>query len=119
MKYRICLTVILIFLVLLSKAQNKVNLSDSSFFHGTKIFCSDYRKTKYKLSINGNEITIIAIYNGEHTIKGIIKNGKIYSNDPFEKNNKMLAGKVYVFKNSTFKILTSEGGKYDEFNECR
>jgi hypothetical protein len=50
---------------------------------------------------------------------GSIKNGKIYSNDLLERNNKMLAGKVYVFKNNTLQILTSEGGEYDEFTECK
>jgi len=117
---KILLTFTFISLFLFNNAQNKstvhIQKSSNTFFQGTKLFCSDYRKTKYRLSIKGNEISI---YKGESTIKGFIKIGKIYSNDPLEKNNKMLASKVYIFKNSTFRILTSEGGEYDEFTECK
>jgi|tagenome__1003787_1003787.scaffolds.fasta_scaffold17225867_1 hypothetical protein len=123
MRYKVCLTVIPIFLFLFVNAQNKgttdIQKSNNTFLHGTKLFCCVYRKTKYRLFLKGNEIDITAIYNGESTIKGVIKNSKIYSNDPMEKNNKMLAGKVYVLKNHTFRILTSEGGEYDEFTECK
>ncbi len=104
-----------------SKQSNKeiTQKSDSTFFQGTKLFCSVYRKTRYRLFIKGNEISITAIYNGENTIKGVIKNGKIYSNNPLEKGNKMLAGEVYLLKNNTFRVLTSEGGEYDEFTKCK
>jgi hypothetical protein len=136
MSNKICLALITIFIPVLSKAQNEtlthkketstivssdkgsLQQSNSQFFQGTKTFCCPYRKTKYRLSIKGNEITIIAIYKGESTIKGAIRNNKIYTNDAQEKNNKMLAGKVYILKNNTFRILTSEGGEYDEFSEC-
>jgi hypothetical protein len=123
MRYKVCLTVIPIFLFLFGSAQNKstthIHKSNDTFFQGTKLFCCIYRKTKYRLFIKGNEIEITAIYNGESMIKGVIKNGKIYSNDPMEKNNKMLAGKVYILNNNTFRILTSEGGEYDEFTKCK
>ncbi len=127
------LTFIFISIFFISYAQNKKSLSDSSisnkqisqksintFFQGTKWFCCYYRKSRYKLTIKGSEISITLSYKeNESTIKGIIKNGKIYSNDPLEKGNKMLAGKVYLFKNNTFRVLTSEGGEYDEFTECK
>jgi hypothetical protein len=72
------------------------------------------------LSIKGNEITITLIYNeNESIVKGIIKNGKIYSNDRLEKSIKSFAGKVYLFKNSRFHVLTGEGGEYDEYYECK
>jgi hypothetical protein len=119
MIYKTCLTFILASLFLLGNAQNSAIANKNSFFQGTKMFCCDYRKTKYRLSIKGNEVTITAIYNGESTIKGIIKNSAIYSNDPMEKNNTMLVGKVYIIKNHTFRVLTSEGGEYDEFTECK
>src|SRR5690242_14341735 len=124
MIYKVCLTVILTFIFFFTYAQSKQvshNKSDTvsneqiPFFQGTKLFCSDYRKTKYRVLIKGKDIHITAIYNGESTIRGVIRNDKIYSNDPFEKDNKMLAGKVYVLKNNTFRVLTSEGGEYDEF----
>ncbi len=127
MIYKVCLTVTLSFIFLFTNAQNKlhnkasdtVSNEQAPFFQGTKLFCAAYRKTKYRIHIEGNDITITAIYNGENTIKGVIRNGRIYSNDPFEKNNKMLTGKVYVLKNNTFRVLTSEGGEYDEFTECK
>ena|SRR6266487_4564620 len=132
------LTFIFIYLFLLCNAQNKstphvqkstdtsaisnkqsLQKSNNIFFQGTKLFCSLYRKTKYRLFIKRNEISITTIYNGENTIKGVIKNGKIYSNNPLEKGNKMLAGEVYLLKNNTFRVLTSEGGEYDEFTKCK
>jgi len=119
------ITLIFIFstLFLLSNAQNKsiisIQKSNNDFFQGNKLFCSDYRKTKYRLFIKGNEISITSIYNGESTIKGIIKNGKIYSSDAFEKSNKIFAGKVYIIRNNTLRILTSESGEYDDYFECK
>jgi hypothetical protein len=94
--------------------------SNNVFFQGIKWFCCDYRKGKYKLSIKGNEITITLIYSEkESTVKGIIKNGKIYSDDRMEKMNKSLAGKVYQLKNDRFHVLTGEGGEYDEYYACK
>ena len=94
--------------------------SENIFFQGTKWFCCDYRQAKYKLTIKGSEITITLSYKGnESTVKGIIKNDKIYSGDPLEKSVKSFTGKVYFFKNKRFHVLTSEGGEYDEFYVCK
>src|SRR5215216_107276 len=124
MRNKICLALVTIFITVLSNARNEtlthkketgtivssdkgsLQQANSPFFQGTKMFCCTYRKTKYRLLIKGNEITIIAIYNGESTIKGVIRNNKIYTNDALEKNNKMLLGKVYVFKNNRLRVLT-------------
>src|SRR5205823_8443871 len=117
----------------ISRAQNKKSTSDTSlsseqflqksnntFFQGTKWYCCDYRKGKYKLSIKGNEIIIILFYNeNESIVKGVIKNGKIYSNDRLEKSVKSFAGKVYLLNMTRLHVLTSEGGEYDEYYECK
>jgi len=91
-------------------------------FQGKKRFCSVYRKTIYELSIKGSAVTIKYLYK-EYTsvVKGTIRNGKIYTNDPQEKMFKEYIGKVYLLnkKGDYFRILNAENGDYDDFTPCK
>ena len=85
-----------------------------------KLYCSDFAKTRYRLSVNGSKITITRFYK-EYTDKysGIIKHGKIYSNNPDEKSIKDLQGKYYKFEGKNFGVLNIENGDYEWFTECK
>lgn len=89
-------------------------------FKSVKLYCSDFAKTKYKLSTDGSKITITRFYK-EYTDKysGIIKHGKIYSNNPDEKNIKNLQGKYYKLEGKNFGVLNIENGDYEWFTECK
>jgi hypothetical protein len=85
-----------------------------------KLYCSDFAKTKYKLLIAGTKIKITRLYKEyvDH-YTGILKNGKIYSNDPNEKNLKDVWGRYYKLDGKNFGVLNIENGDYDWFVECK
>src|SRR5215212_5909371 len=85
-----------------------------------KIYCSDFVKTKYKLLINGNKIKITRLYKEyTSTYTGVIKNGKIYSNDPDEKSLKDVWGRYYKLVGKNFGVLNIENGDYEWFTLCK
>jgi hypothetical protein len=85
-----------------------------------KLYCSDFAKTKYKLLITGTKIKITRLYKEyvDH-YTGILKNGKIYSNDPNEKNLKDVWGRYYKLDGKNFGVLNVENGDYEWFVECK
>ena len=85
-----------------------------------KLYCSDFAKTKYELSITGTKIKITRFYK-EYTdsYTGIIKKGKIYSDNPDEKNLKDLHGRYYKLEGIFFGVLNIENGDYEWFTECK
>jgi hypothetical protein len=85
-----------------------------------KLYCSDFARTKYKLSITGTKIKITRLYKEfVDSYSGIIKNGKIYSSNPDEKNLKDLRGKYYKLEGKNFGVLNIENGDYEWFTECK
>jgi hypothetical protein len=52
------------------------------------------------------------------TINGVIKNGKLFTNDEVEKKYHM-AGKYYLLKASSLRVNNLEGGDYIEYDLCR
>jgi hypothetical protein len=85
-----------------------------------KLYCSDFAKTRYKLAISGNKIKITRLYKEYvDSYSGVIKSGKIYSNDPNEKNLKMVWGKYYKLQGKNFGVLNPENGDYEWFVECK
>ena len=85
-----------------------------------KLYCSDVAKTRYKLAITGNKIKITRLYKEYvDSYTGFIKSGKIYSNDPDEKNLKDVHGKYYKLKGKNFGVLNIENGDYEWFVECK
>jgi hypothetical protein len=118
----IILTALLVNVGTINAQPGKTNSSTAAPFQGKKRFCSLYRKTIYELSITGSAIKIISLYK-EYTsvIKGTIKKGKIYSNDPQEKMFKDYNGKVYLLnkKGDYFRVLNAENGDYDDFTPCK
>lgn len=81
-------------------------------FQGVKEFCSFSKPLKFKVSITGNKVLITRIYKDNTSlIKGIKKNGKLYTNDPAEKSNRF-ADKYYLLTNSSLSINNLEGGDY-------
>ncbi len=85
-----------------------------------KLYCSGFAKTKYKLLITGTKIRITRLYKEyvDH-YTGILKNGKIYSNDPNEKNLKDVWGRYYKLDGKNFGVLNIENGDYEWFTECK
>jgi len=85
---------------------------------GSKIYCCTYRKSKYEIITQGNKITMVLIYKDrKNSIHGVIKNGKIYSDDPTEKIYKQ-EGKLYLLKGNTFRVKNVENGDYDDYTLC-
>ena len=90
------------------------------FNSGEKFFCCSYCDAKYDVTKNGNKITIVFINKGSRkTVHGVILNGKIFSDDPEEKENKSLAGKLYVLKADSFLVRNPENGESDYYKECK
>jgi hypothetical protein len=85
-----------------------------------KTYCSPFAKTKYKLLITKDKIRITRLYKEyKDVFRGIIKKGKIYSNDPNEKSFKPVWGKYYKLEKNNFGILNIENGDYEWFSECK
>lgn len=85
-----------------------------------KLYCSDFAKTQYRLFITGTKIRITRLYKGYvDKYTGTIKNGKIYSNNPDEKNLKDLHGRYYKLEGKNFGVLNIENGDYEWFTECK
>jgi hypothetical protein len=85
-----------------------------------KFYCSDFAKTRYRLSITGTRIKITRLYKEfTDSYTGVIKNGKIYSSNPDEKNIKDLHGKYYRLEGRNFGVLNIENGDYEWFTECK
>ena len=88
-------------------------------FQGLKEFCSITQRSKYKVLIQGTKATITYLYE-DHSNKlaGTFKNGKLYTNDPYEVNSKN-GGKYYLITKSMIRILNIENGDYDEYGACK
>jgi hypothetical protein len=85
-----------------------------------KTYCSGSAKTKYRVLITGTKIKITRLYKEYiDSYTGVIKNGKIYSNDPEEKKLKDLHGKYYKLQGKNFGVLNIENGDYEWFTECK
>jgi hypothetical protein len=102
------------------KIGEEVNISSvytDSVWH--KIYCCTYCETIYEIVKNGNKIKITSIYK-EHrnTIHGVVKNEKIYTDDPYEKGSKQ-AGNIYSLKGNTFRVKNLENGDYDDYILCK
>jgi hypothetical protein len=85
-----------------------------------KIYCHSFRKTRYEVVISGNKIKITSIYHGTmNTVHGIIKGGKIYTDDPVEKTVRSQAGITYVIKGNLFRVKNLENGDYENYELCK
>jgi hypothetical protein len=95
-------------------------LCDSLPKRNEKIYCADFReKVRYSIVIKGNNISITSLYKpGLLPVTGKIIKGKIYSNSPYEKDNKFAVGRYYILEGKTFKILDTENRDYQEYKLC-
>jgi hypothetical protein len=120
MKNLVFLFVVLFMLITNISAQKKtVQKLAVAPFQGVKEFCSFLKPIKFKVSVTGNKVIITRIYNDNiRRINGIIKNGKLYTNDPDEKSNRF-AGKYYLLTPSSLRINNLEGGDYIEYHLCK
>jgi hypothetical protein len=88
-------------------------------FQGMKKFCSYAHRSIYTITIQGMTVKIVFRYNNDSTtIQGTLKGNKLYTNDPDEKANKNLAGKYYLLTATTFRIINTESGDYDDYHIC-
>ena len=102
------------------KAQpNKSHKTVATPFQGTKTFCSFTGKSKYTVTIKGSGATLLYSYK-EYTTKvlGTFKNGKIYTNDPYEKQSKT-GGRYYLVTKDMVRVLNLENGDYEEYDVCK
>src|SRR5258708_38890951 len=84
-----------------------------------KIYCCSYCQAKYEIIQQGNKITIIYIYKKHrNTRHGVVRNGKIYSDDPYEKTFN-LPGKLYSLKGNSFFVKNMENGEYYSYTLCK
>jgi hypothetical protein len=74
-------------------------------FQGTREFCSSLKPVKFKIVIKGLNVSIKEFYNNDKskTVKGIFKRGKLFTNDPLEKQFHV-AGRLYVIYPESFGI---------------
>ncbi len=103
----------------ITSAQKKaISKTTTAPFQGVKEFCSFSKPPKFKVSITGTKVIITRIYNDNtRQVKGIIKNGKLYTNDPAEKRFHF-AGKYYLLTGSSLSINNLEGGDYIQYQRC-
>ncbi len=101
-------------------AQNSNTHNSAAPFQGTKEFCEFYQRSKYLVTIKSNIVKIFFIENNDTTrVNGKIINGKLYTDDAEEKNNKSLAGKYYLLTKDMIRILNTENGDYGEYDVCK
>jgi hypothetical protein len=66
-------------------------------FQGVKEFCSFSKPLKFKVSITGTKVIITRIYNDNtRQVNGIIKNGKLNTNDPALKRFVLQENIIYL-----------------------
>ena len=121
MKAFLTLLFFLLFLQPGLKAQTKPSAKfPGTPFQGTKQFCDYLKPLRFDVSIQGYNVTITKFYNKEkqNTVKGTFKKGKLYTNDPIEKQFHA-AGKYYKIIPDYFSINNLEGGDYETYEVCK
>ncbi len=115
----LCISFLFISITDISAQKKAAQKTTIAPFQGVKEFCSFLKPIKFKVSVTGNKVIITRIYNDNiQRINGIIKNGKLYTNDPAEKSNRF-AGKYYLLTGSSLRINNLEGGDYIEYHLCK
>jgi hypothetical protein len=118
LKHLIFLCVSFLYTSITSAQKKAVSKTTTAPFQGVKEFCSFSKPLKFKVSITGNKVIITRIYNDNtRQVNGIIKNGKLYTNDPAEKRFHF-AGKYYLLTGSSLSINNLEGGDYIQYQRC-
>lgn len=90
-------------------------------FQGERRFCSNESNMTYDVKIAGNNVIISY---EKIKIKGVFKNGLLFTNDPKEieyRHNagKYNYGKYYVIGTDYFSVLNSENGEYFYHQLCK
>lgn len=90
-------------------------------FQGKRRFCSNESKMTYNVRINGNNVVISY---EKIKIKGVFKNGLLFTNDPQEieyrrNSGKTNYGKYYVIGTDYFSVLNPENGEYFYHQLCK
>ncbi len=90
-------------------------------FQGERRFCSGESSTTYDVKISGNNVIISY---EKIKIKGIFKNGLLFTNDPQEIEYRRNAGKYnygkyYVIGADYFSVLNPENGEYFYHQLCK
>jgi hypothetical protein len=110
---------ILLFAIQLQAQSTAPRKIVSTPFQGTKTFCSFSGKSKYRVTIKGSKATFLYLYK-EYTTKvlGSFRNGKVYTNDPYEKQSKT-GGRFYLVTKEMVRVLNLENGDYEEYDVCK
>ena len=101
--------------------QHKQTKTFKPAFQGKRHFCSEGSKQVYDVEIKGNDVVISS---GKIKIKGVYKNGLLFTNDPNELEYRRNAGKYnygkyYVIGADYFSILNAENGEYFYHQLCK
>lgn len=94
---------------------------DSAVVVSTRRYCDvEGLGAVYTVIIKRDSITIKYQYKDfTEIVNGVITQGKLFTNDRLERNDKNLAGKVYILQEHRLEVFNPEvGGDYTIFNEC-
>ncbi len=118
LRHVIFLCVSFLYKSITSAQKEAISKTTTAPFQGVKEFCSFSKPLKFKVSITGTIVIITRIYNDNtRQVNGIIKNGKLYTNDPAEKRFHF-AGEYYLLSGSSLSINNLEGGDYIQYQLC-
>src|SRR5215218_8765059 len=103
-----------------AKAQTKTSNNIAGVpFQGTKQFCSFTGKSRYIVLIKGSRANLTYSYKEyKTTVSGSFKNGKLYTNDPYEKDSKT-GGRYYLISKTLVRVLNTENGDYEDYTICK
>ncbi|MGN6601478.1 MAG: hypothetical protein ACTHK8_03450 [Ginsengibacter sp.] len=90
-------------------------------FEGKRHFCSAESNMTYDVEIKGNKVVISY---EKIKIKGIFKNGLLFTNDPQEIEYRRIAGqtnygKYYVIGTDYFSVLNPENSEYFYYHRSK
>lgn len=100
---------------------NKILDSSKTLVSKRRYCATDSLNPVYTVEIIGDRIIIKYVYEDfNETVQGTIKEGKIYTNDRLEIQDKHLAGKIYLIESELLKVFNPEGGGgYNTFKLCK
>ncbi len=98
-----------------SSSANVENIVSTS-----KRYCNELLEGSfYNVTIQGDTLTFFYKYKDfEETVNGKVRDGKIYTNDRLERENKGMGGNVYFLTSDSLKVFNPEGG-YTVFKLCK
>jgi hypothetical protein len=87
--------------------------------YSRRLYCCTFCEAKYEIIQRKQKLTINWIYKEKvRKIEAKLVKGKIYSDDPNEKEYKQ-QGMLYILKGKLFRVKHIENGEYDDYTLCK